>query len=320
MSYASARKIGLNKTKSARVCCILVNWNGADDTVACLNALALQDVDDLAVFVVDNGSTDASIAQIASVIEARDPSHPIRMRLLPAGVNGGFSKGNNVGIRAAALLEPEFFWLLNNDTLPPPDTLRKLLRAAETAPAAGLIGTVLYYAHEPGQIQIWGGGSVQPSIARVACFPTPHTLEKDAFLTFASVLLRADVVRHIGLLDERFFMYCEDVEYCLRAQHAGWQLAVAADTAVLHKEGGSLHGDSLRLERLTTTAALTLIDRQGRFRSLGKQIYFWRRLAKRLLILKWRNVEAVIAGGREFLQMRRTYRNWAVKRLTDQET
>jgi GT2 family glycosyltransferase len=315
MSTASPIAIDEPSPATARVCCILVNWNNAADTIACLDALALQDVDNLAVFVVDNASTDTSFAQIAVAIKGRDPNESIRMTLLQAGSNGGFSTGNNVGIRAAAQLQPEFFWLLNNDTVPPPDTLRKLLRAAEAAPAAGLIGSVLYYAHQPDQIQIWGGGSVRPSIARTAAFLTPHKFEKDDFLTFASVLLRADVVRQIGLLDERFFMYYEDVEYCLRAQRAGWQLAVAADTAILHKEGGSGGGDNLRLERVTTTSALTLIDVQGQSPLMGKHLYFWRRLAKRMLIFKWRNVEAVFVGGREFLQKKRRYRNWVADRL-----
>ena len=81
--------------------------------------------------------------------------------------------GGRVGLRAALTGSAEFVWLLNNDTVCPPDTLRKLVRRAMASPAAGLVGTVLLYAHEPATVQAWDGGRVLPWIVYTTHFDAP---------------------------------------------------------------------------------------------------------------------------------------------------
>lgn len=286
----------------ARVACIVVNWNNPGDTLACLAALELQSASDLAVFVVDNGSTDNSVAAIGEALRGRAVEAPGRMTLVEAGANLGFSAGNNVGIRAAARLQPEFVWLLNNDTVAPPETLAKLLAAADRRSDAGIVGSVLRYAHDPSRIQAWGGGHVTPSTAYATHFTAPRALGKDDYLTFASVLIRTALLRQVGLLDERFFMYYEDVEFCLRAQRAGWALAVAEDTAILHKEGSSSGGRrSSRLERAITVSGLMLIHLHGRYCVPGMLVYFAARLGNRVVHGRWREARDVLAGAWAFL-------------------
>jgi GT2 family glycosyltransferase len=121
------------------VCCVIVNWNGWRDTLECLASVREQEYDHLQIVVVDNGSTDDSVERIRSAFP--------EVRLIETGKNLGYSGGCNEGLRVALAGNSQFVWLLNNDTICPPDTLRKLVRRAIASPEAGLVGTVLYYAH-----------------------------------------------------------------------------------------------------------------------------------------------------------------------------
>ncbi len=270
----------LTSDPDATVACILVNWNGATHTLACLQALAQQTYRELVVVVVDNGSTDDSVSRLSAWIEIS----ALPVHLLQTAANLGFAAGNNAGIRWASAQSPAFFWLLNNDTVPPPNTLALLLASAAATPHA-LVGTVLHYAHDPMRVQAWGGGHIDPNTAYATHFTAPHTFGPNDYLTFASVLLRSAILEQIGLLDERFFMYFEDAEFCLRAQHAGWAMTVAADTAVLHHEGGSgsVGRPSLAKERTTTASALLLIRLYGGHSIRGSVVFLLRRLGKRVL-------------------------------------
>lgn len=125
-----------------------MNWNGWRDTLDCLASLREQEYSNLQILVVDNGSTDDSVERIRSAFP--------EARLIETGKNIGFPSGCNVELRAALAGSAEFLWLLNNDTVCPPDTLRKLVRRAMASPEAGLVGTVLLHAHDPTKVQAWG--------------------------------------------------------------------------------------------------------------------------------------------------------------------
>lgn len=276
------------ETQSPHVCCVVVNWNGWRDTVACLESLVSQDYPELKILVVDNASTDDSVQRIRAAFP--------RVRLLQAEENRGFAAGSNVGIRCALAHGAEFVWLLNNDILAPRDTLRKLM--GETSdPDVGIVGTVLKYLDDPRTIQAWGGGSVVPWTGYARHFDGPTTLDDRSFLTFASVLLRREMLEQVGLLDEGYFMYFEDSDLCFRARDAGWKLTVAAETAVLHKEGGSSPGKkSARLDRIVTASGLRFLDRHGGPSSVAKVLFVLSRLAKRTVRGNFSGVRAVWRG------------------------
>ncbi len=274
----------------ASVTCVVVNWNRAALTVACLDALAQQTYRNLVVVVVDNGSSDDSVERLTAWLAGHaSGTSAVPVHLLQTGKNLGFAGGNNAGIQSSAAGAPDFVWLLNNDTVAPPDTLAKLVLEASVEPNAGMVGTVMHDAHDPPRVQAWGGGHINPNTAYAWHFTAPQAFGRNDYLTFASVLLRASMLRQIGLLDERFFMYFEDVELCLRARRAGWIMTVAADTDVLHYEGGSDEGGSswnrpsLAKEQITTASALLLIRLYGTSPHLGTAVFLLRRLAKRIL-------------------------------------
>jgi GT2 family glycosyltransferase len=207
----------------------------------------------------------------------------------------------NLGIQWALMHNADFVWVLNNDTTAPPDTAAKLIAAAAD-PKTGIVGTVLHYMHAPGNVQAWGGGRVWPSMGYVKHFDAPAPLVRDSFLTFASVLLRCRMLEEIGLMDERYFMYFEDADFCFRARQRGWKLAVAADTCVLHKVGGSSDAKNLRQDRIVTASGLRFLHRFGRPRTSAKALFVLSRLAKRLSTGQLARAGAVLQGVEDWIR------------------
>jgi GT2 family glycosyltransferase len=280
---------------SPGVCCVIVNWNGWRDTLDCLASLREQDYDNLQIIVVDNASTDDSVERIRAAFP--------EATVIETGKNIGFACGCNVGLRAALARGAEFLWVLNNDTICPPETLSKLVRRAKASPEAGLVGTVLFYAHEPARVQAWGGGKIRPWIAYSTHFEVPTEFGLNCYTTFASVLARREMLEEIGLLYEGFFMYCDDSDLCLRMQKTHWKIVIAEDTAVLHKEGASTtKGQKPFMTKVVTVSGLRLIRRNSKMAFAGMPIYVMLRLGNRLVRGEWKGLRAVCDGVMEFMR------------------
>jgi GT2 family glycosyltransferase len=278
-----------------RVSCVILNWNGWKDTLECLASLAVQDYPNLEILVVDNGSTNDSVERIRTSFPG--------VRLVETHENLGYSKGCNVGLREALKAkEVKYLWLLNNDTVCPPDTVSKLVRCAEANPDAGLVGTVLYFAHDPAKVQAWGGGTINPLIAYSRHFFEPTEFGRNSYLTFASVLARRKTLEEIGLLYEGAFMYCEDSEFCLRMQETRWKIVVAEDTAVLHKEGGSSgNKETFFMSKTLTFAGLLLIRRHSRLAFVGIPAYLLLRTGNRVYKREWQALRGVWQAAKDFM-------------------
>ena len=162
-----------------RVGVVVLNYLGVDDTLACLESLAALD-DPVRVIVVDNGSADGSAARLAAVPD---------VELVTSESNLGFAGGNNVAI--ARLLDDglEFVWVLNNDTLVEPATVRELLAVADADPRIGAVGSVLYDMAAPQNVLTWGGGRLGRWTGRTR--DARAESERVDYLTAASVLLTA---------------------------------------------------------------------------------------------------------------------------------
>lgn len=274
------------------VCCVVVNWNGRADTLRCLGALQDQSYPSLVVVVVDNGSADGSV----QAIRERFPA----VTVIETGENLGFAGGTNVGLRWAAAHDAAFAWLLNNDTDAPPDTLERLMARAGTDPAIGAVGSVLYRMDQPAAVQAWGGGDIGRQLAYSRHFDAVAVMGPGSYLTFASVLMPMAALRDVGILYEGFFMYFDDADLCLRLRERGYQLLVAEDTAVLHKEGGSSEVKSYAIDRYATTSGLRFLRRHASWPAGSMAVYLALRLLNRLVRGRWLNVKAVLAGTRVF--------------------
>jgi GT2 family glycosyltransferase len=173
--------------------------------------------------------------------------------LIQNDANNGFSAGNNTGIRLALKKDADYIWLLNNDTLIKQNTLKELLQHMQSREDTGIVGSVIYHAAEPTKIQTYGGGTIS------------HCLGVDRFLYSAdpvdyvagtSLFTKREVFETIGLLDEKFFFYWEDVDFSRRALIAGWKLTTADKAVVFHKFSASVGKQSLKSD-LFKVASLT---------------------------------------------------------------
>ena len=213
------------------VAIVLLNWNNVQPTLDCLGALRRLDYGNSRVIVVDNGSS----------AEAVEPLTRLQgIELLRNEVNLGFAGGANTGLRHAFATGAEYVWLLNNDALPAPDALTKLLSVAEAEPDIGLLSPLLYDHGETQRPNACFGLFDRRSLG------TTHTddLEQarrwlagqpDDVLAFGTALMiRRALFESIGGFDEALFAYVEDVDYCLRCTAAGYRVSFCFDAVVWH--------------------------------------------------------------------------------------
>lgn len=283
------------------VACVLVTWNNREHTERCLLALGRQGYSNLIVIVVDNGSTDGSLAQLRGTFP--------QAICIENGDNLGFARACNIGAHRGIAAGAEYLWFLNNDTEAPPDTAGKLVKKALSNPRFGVIGAVLFYLHDPITVQAWGGGRINLWSGFNRHFVAPAPLGENAYITFASALVRRQTFQDLGGLWEGLFLYFEDSDFSLRAAQAGWVLGVAEDTAILHAENGSITSAGRRnplMERVRAASGLRFLERHGAVPPISMAIFLSLRLGKRIASGDWRAFSAVLAGAGDWCRGRIT--------------
>lgn len=274
--------------REASVTCIVLNWNGWQDTIACLESLQCTDYPNLSILVVDNGSTDNSVEKIRKSFE--------KIEILETVTNRGFAGANNLGIRLALDRQTDFVWLLNNDTVVEPGTLKALVTCAESDPKIGAVGSVLRYWHAPEKIQAWGGGTINLWTGYSTHLVGPEGLESLTYLNAASVLLRSSVLRKVGILDEGYYIYWEDADMSYRIRAAGYKLAVAPDACLLHKESATTGDKSPSKDRYISASGIRFLRKFAYFPPLPIFILIFGRALKRFAARDWPRGLAVLAG------------------------
>lgn len=237
------------------VAVVLVNYCTRDLTVDCLRSLAseIAGFPGSEVVVVDNASPDGSGPEIADAIAANGWSG--WARLLPMPRNGGFSYGNNGAIREqlARISPPTYVWLLNTDTVVRPGALRALVDFMETHAETGAAGSRLEHPDSTRQCSAFrfhslaseldsslNVGLVSNLLRRWQVAPTlPDEPARFDWLSGASMLIRMQVFRDVGLMDEGYFLYYEETDFCRRAQRLGWSFWYVPQSRVVHLVGKS---------------------------------------------------------------------------------
>jgi GT2 family glycosyltransferase len=274
-----------------KVYVIVLNWNGGDDTVRCLSSLQLLTYENYSVMVVDNGSTDDSPALIREAFP--------EVEFLETGRNLGFAGGCNVGIRRALTQHPDFIWLLNNDTTVDPGALTAMVEKAGTDSRIGVVGSAIYNLQQPERLQCWGGGYINFLLGRPRHFLKPVDDGKLHFITGASFMISRAAVEAVGELDERFFMYWEDADYCFRLRRAGWRIGVAGQSKVWHKALAETGKGSVSSYQYFNASAARFFEKHASVPVFSFWSGFAARLAKRLVIGDWEKTQAVWAGMRQ---------------------
>lgn len=234
---------------------VLVNYCTRDLTLDCLRSLEreLPAFPGSYAIVSDNASPDGSGAEIERAIADNGWTGWAEVLHLPR--NGGFSYGNNAAIRKAlgSAAPPRFVWLLNTDTVLRPGAIGPLLAFLESNPEAGFVGSRLEHpdgtrqesafryhsiaAEFESALQV---GVVSRMLARwLVAPPLPDEPARFDWLSGASLLIRTSVFETVGLLDESYFLYYEETDFCRRAAREGWSCWYVPESRVVHLVGRS---------------------------------------------------------------------------------
>ncbi|MGK2848584.1 MAG: glycosyltransferase family 2 protein [Minisyncoccota bacterium] len=209
---------------------IVLNYNGAEYLLACLQSLYDLEYPYKDIIVVDNNSDDQSMAMAQH-------SFP-QLSFIKNEENYGFARGMNIGIIHALTRGAEWCWLFNADAKADRQSLKCLILASRQSASVLLSPTIF----ETQRNRLWfAKGRVNFFRMRAEhVLPTKEECGMDQypsdFLTGCAMLIHRDLIKHIGFLDERFFLYYEDVDYSLRARQAGFIPRVVTDARVEHSE------------------------------------------------------------------------------------
>jgi GT2 family glycosyltransferase len=279
---------------------IVLNWNGATDTIACAESVLALEGTRLQLVICDNASADDSMVTLSQwalnlpcdnhpgsrlVTRANEPSswrqevHPEgSVVLIQTNGNLGYAGGNNVGIRyAMSQPDADYVWILNNDTTVTPRALSALLVKANLDPDYGIIGSTLLYFYRPLHVQVLAGcrfstwtTQIAPlgegKLATLASTTSEAEVEAELdYVTGAAMLVSKAFIADVGLMNEDYFLYCEEIDWAERGRRSAkrnWKLGFARESVVLHKVGASAEtGVSVAATRFFYTSKIRFMKR-----------------------------------------------------------
>lgn len=211
---------------------VILNTDHREDTLECLASLAQSTYQNHRAIVLDNDSSDGSVEAIRRAFP--------KVEIIELIQNRGYAGNNNVGIQSALAYGANWVLVLNEDTILASDCLARLVEAGESNPRIGIVGPMVYHHDEPNVIQSAGG-----KIGR--CWESLHLGKNEVdrgqfheqhpvdWISGCGILVRRAVIEHVGPIDERYFYYWEETEWCLRAARAGWQILHVPRAKLWHK-------------------------------------------------------------------------------------
>ena len=325
---------------------VVLNWNGWQHTIECLESAFQLKYPSFTVIVCDNGSTDDSLPRLrswfAGQLEASVVGNPLSMPLrtvraaiphfelegraaergsvrhddaaravlIDIGENRGFAGGNNVALRYLLTRHAGgYVWLLNNDMVVAPDSLDCLMQVASDTRIGGVGGTLLEYA-SPNVIQAAAGGRFVfwqglSKLAAAGEARSSHggTAADIDYISMGCLLVPLDAVRRVGLIDERYFMYGEDVDYSLRLRAAGYRLGYAPAAEVWHKGSASSVRRSAGHDYNVLRSALLLVDKfHPRLLPLTIVYLLYRSVLPKIVRGQWDRLGVVMSAFRDFMR------------------
>ncbi len=216
---------------------LILTWNRRDDVLRCVASLRHLTYPNYLPVVIDNASSDGSVAALRA-------AYP-ELTIIANERNRGYAGGNNIGLRWALARGADYVQIINSDTEVTPELVAELVRVAETDGRIAVVGCRNVLMEEPERL--WGAYGVLsygPFVVRVAGERQPDGPAWRVIQDVDSVigngyLWRRQALEDVGLLDESFFGYHEDVDWCVRARRAGYRVVYAGTAAIIHKGGSS---------------------------------------------------------------------------------
>jgi len=231
-----------------RICAVILNYYGAADTIACADQLSRQPVEHICV--VDNSADTDQSARLTQAFAGQD-----RIVLLTTEKNLGFAAGVNHALQQVPLSDFDAVLVLNNDTVILDGFLKNLTKAAR---AAGLQIAGPRIHHFPDTKKLWSRGSWYNTWFGLVTHRPPPLPGNIFYLTGCCLLIECSVFEKIGFFDESFFMYGEDVDFCVRAARAGLKTGVIDTALLFHKTNASSRNNSFFYEQQVVRAHLRL--------------------------------------------------------------
>lgn len=234
---------------SPKVSIIILNWNGKNNTIQCLESLKHITYPNYDILIVDNGSIDGSVDYFRETYS--------NIEIVENKVNLGYAEGNNKGIQKAMEKKTDYVLLLNNDTIVDSDFLEELVKVAETNTKIGFLGPKVYYMDQKqdlinfagGKINLWLCQAYHIGINEIDSGQYNKLMYVD-YVEGSCILIKKDVIDKIGMLDSNYFAYWEDTDWCMRGSKAGYKLAYVPSSKIWHKVSGSNIG-GLKIYYLT---------------------------------------------------------------------
>ncbi len=224
-----------------KIAIILLNWNGKQDTLACLNSIEKLTYPHFEIILVDNGSTDGSVSTIRE-------SYP-NLQIIETGSNLGFAEGNNVGIEKGLEQKADLVFLLNNDTVVSSDILERFIETYQAHPQAGILGAKIFLFDERQTLDHLGG-NWDPKTGTFTFvglrqkedgiqWQEPEEID---YVCGAGMMIKRSVLEKVGLLEKSFFLIWEESDLCFRAKRAGFQVMTCPKAHLWHKVSASFVG------------------------------------------------------------------------------
>lgn len=268
--------------------CVVLNWRDADRTLRCLQSL-LSSLEIRSVFLVDNESDGELRSRVAQMADGR-------VDLIESPQNLGFAGGVNIGLKAALHAGADQVLCINNDAVLQPGSLKLLSAALTEAPACGLVG--------PKVTDLRGtalstGGSFNALWAKTSDLASG----KPDYITWACVLVSRETLVNVGILDERFFMYWEDVDFGLRARDAGFAPRVVDEALALHEVSSSHSRAGSRISSYSTAGLVVLLRKRRGLMLIGAPCRVAGRVIRALSRGDWGTARAHLRGSRIGLRL-----------------
>ena len=249
----------------------MLDWNGADDTLACVASVCASRWRPLDVWVVDNASRQPVLEEVVR-------RHP-GVRTIANPSNLGYAGGNNVGLRAALASGADWVLVLNNDARLEAGTIDELLAVAQTDPRIAAVGARILRLEEPGRLWMaWGEVDYRQSLVRLIGQGEPDdgrfAEQRDVdWVSGCAILLSRRAIEAIGPFDEEYFAYHEEVDWCATARERGFRVVWAPRAVVLHRGQASSGGGAFvsRRQYLTARNMVRFVRRHG---SLHERLRF----------------------------------------------
>ena len=212
--------------------CVL-NYNNSEDTVECLESLKKLNSVIYKIILIDNNSSGDTKEILRRYVDVNQ-----HICYIESKVNRGYAGGNNLALRyALSQADMEYCWILNNDTIVEPDSLSLLVDYMNHNKHVGLCGSKLIYEWDRSKVQGYGG-CYNPVLGTIySCIDKEDTKDID-YIIGAAVLVRKSFLEDVGLMDEGYFLYYEEMDWAVRAR-GKYDIACVEESIVYHKEGAS---------------------------------------------------------------------------------